>query len=106
MDNTKNETSSNESNKKIEKLMENLKDKIEPTEAQFDNLKNIAEQYSGKSDNEIFFEIIKLNKKFSEEMSKEEYEEKLKKLETIRPLLSEEQSRKLDKILEVLKKSE
>jgi len=106
MDNTKNETSSNESNQKIEKLMENLKDKIEPTEAQFDNLKNIAEQYSGKSDNEIFFEIIKLNKKFSEEMSKEEYEEKLKKLETIRPLLSEEQSRKLDKILEVLKKSE
>ena len=37
-------------------------------------------------------------------MSKEEYEELFEKLDSIRPLLSEEQLEKLDRILEALGK--
>lgn len=90
-------------NKNIEKLMENLKGKIQPSEEQLDKIKNLAENYSGKSDDEILFEIIKLNKKMTEEMSPEEYQDKLRKLEMIRPLLNEDQRNKLDKVLAILK---
>ena len=93
----------NDNNKKIEKVIEDIKGKIEPTEDQLDKIKKIAEKYSNKSDEEIFFEIIKLNKQISGSMSEDEYKDKIAKLETIRPLLNEEQSKKLDMILKLMK---
>ena len=90
-------------NKNIEKLMENFKGKMQPTEEQMEKMKSLAENYSGKSDDEILFEIIKLNKKMTEDMSPEEYQDKLRKLEMIRPLLNEDQQNKLDKVLAILK---
>lgn len=79
---------------------ENLK----PAEEEFDKIKEIADQYSEKSEGEIVFEIINLNKKMEEEMDPEEYNAMLGKLDTIRPLLDEEQNRKLDMLLEAIGK--
>ncbi|MGF7056566.1 hypothetical protein [Brassicibacter mesophilus] len=93
----------NDNNKKIEKAIEDLKGKIEPTEEQLDKIKNIAEKYSNKSDEEIFFEIIKLNKQMAGSMGEDEYKDKIAKLEKIRPLLNEEQSKKLDMILMLMR---
>lgn len=68
-----------------------------------ENIKKVAEDYSSKSDDEIFFEIIKLNEKMEDSMEPEEYEDLLERLEKIRPLLNEEQTERLDKLLNVLK---
>ncbi|WP_416197614.1 MAG: DUF438 domain-containing protein [Sporanaerobacter sp.] len=86
----------------FKKKFENLGD-IEPTEEQIDKIKDMADTYSDASEDEIFFEIIKLNEKMKTEMSKEEYEDMLEKLERMRPLLDDEQIEKLDRVLEALK---
>lgn len=92
-----------ENKKNVEKIIEKLKGKVNPTDEQLDKIKKIADQYSDKSEEEVMVEIIKLNKNFSESMGKEEYEKKLKKIEQIRPLLNKEQKEKLDKVLNMLK---
>lgn len=76
---------------------------IEPTEEQLDKIKDMADTYSDASEDEIFFEIIKINEKMKSEMGKEEYEEMLEKLERMRPLLDDEQIEKLDRVLEAIK---
>jgi len=90
--------------KKISETIEQLKGKIEPTEEQLEKIKGIAEKYSNKSNSEILFDIINLNKQMSQNMSPEEYKEKIEMLENIRPLLDEEQRKKLDMILKMIKK--
>ena len=89
--------------KDIHEAMEEFKD-FKPTEEQIDQFEELADAYSDKSEDEIFFEIIKVNEKMETKMSKEEYEELFEKLNSIRPLLSEEQLEKLDKILYILGK--
>lgn len=76
---------------------------MNPSEDQMEQIKDMAEVYSNKSDDEIIFEIIKLNNKIENEMNSEEYQSLMAKLEQIRPLLDEEQIEKLDKILGILK---
>lgn len=98
-------TDNNLNNEKIKKAMEKLQEKIDPTEEQLDKLNDFAEKYKNKSQEDIFFEIIKLNNVMSESMSEEEYENKMQKLEKIRPMLTEEQAKKLDKLMEAFKKS-
>jgi len=90
-------------NNNIEDLIEQIKEKIEPTEEQLEIVKKFAEEYSNKPINEIFFEIIKLNKKLTEEMGREEFMAKLNQLEALRPLLTEEQKENLDRLLKILK---
>ena len=63
----------------------------------------MADTYSDASEDEIFFEIIKINEKMKSEMGKEEYEEMLEKLEKMRPLLDDEQIEKLDRVLGAIK---
>ncbi len=91
------------SNAKIDEALEKLKGRINPTEEQLSKLKEMAEKCKGKSEEDIFFEIIKLKNKMVENMDEEEYKKKLKKLEKIRPMLNEEQNKKLDKLLESLR---
>ncbi|WP_352418898.1 hypothetical protein [Proteiniborus sp.] len=90
-------------NKNIEEVIEQIKEKIEPTEEQLETVKKFAEQYSNKSGDEIFFEIIKLNKKLTDDMGKEEFMTKLNQLEALRPLLTKEQNENLDRLLKILK---
>lgn len=89
----------------IEKALENIKGSVNPSEQQMSQLKDMAGQYSGKSQDDVFEDIIELNKKLSSDMGAEEFQKKLGQIEAIRPMLNEEQNEKLNKVLEALKKS-
>ncbi|MBW4829131.1 MAG: hypothetical protein KZY61_06400 [Clostridiaceae bacterium] len=91
-----------DNNDELRKSLEKIGN-VEVTDEQMENIKQAAEDYSNKSDDEIFFEIIKLNEKMEDSMEPEEYEDLLERLEKIRPLLNEEQIERLDKLLDVLK---
>lgn len=90
---------------KIKKAMEKLQERINPSEEQMKRLKEFAEKYKNKTEEDIFFEIIKLNNIMSESMSEEEYNRKMQKLERIRPMLNPQQLKKLDKLMEAFKKN-
>ena len=87
----------------IKKVMDEFND-FKPTEKQMEAIGEVADAYSDKSEDEVLFEIIEINKNMKNEMTKEEYEELFEKLNSIKPLLSEEQLEKLDRILEILGK--
>lgn len=86
---------------RIKKAMKDIKD-FQPSEEQMELINQLAQKYSGKSEEDIFVEIIKINDKMESEMDPEEYEAVFEKLESIRPFLDEEQQKKLDKILKAL----
>lgn len=85
--------------KLIKKVKEGMSDKEKSK-----IIGKLAEDYKDKSDEEIFVEIIKINKEMEENLSPEEYSNMLEKLKSIRPMLSEEQNRKLDLVLKALNK--
>lgn len=95
-----------ENKESIEKALENIKSSVNPSDEQMDKLKNMASDYKDKSEDDIFVEIIELNKKLSSDMGNEEFQNKLRQIEAIRPMLNEEQGKKLDKVLATLKKTE
>lgn len=88
----------------INKALESLKGTMNPNEEQMNKLKQMADNYSDKSQDDIFVDIINLNEKLSADMGAEEFQNKLKQLDAIRPMLNEEQNKKLDKVLQALKK--
>ncbi|MCF6459800.1 hypothetical protein [Clostridium sp. Cult3] len=87
----------------IKKALEEFQD-FTPTEGQIEKIETLKDIYADKSDEEIFFEIIRINEDMEKEMTEEEYEEIFEKLNSIRPLLNEEQLQKLDRILYILGK--
>lgn len=94
----------NDRMKNIEEILEKFKGKIEIKQEQLEELKELASKYSNKTEEELMLEVMKYSKIFSKDMTKEEYMDKIKKLEKIRPFLNEEQAKKLDKLVEILKK--
>lgn len=90
--------------KDIKDIINNIDDLkgYEPSEEDILILESLSENYKDKSEDDIFVEIIRLNNEMEEGMTEEQYESIFEKLNSIRPILSEEQSAKLDKILEVL----
>ncbi len=88
---------------KIKEVMKNFQD-FTFDEEQVEEVETLRDVYADKSEEEIFLEIIKVNENMEKEMTEEEYEEILEKLNNIRPLLNEEQLEKLDKILYILGK--
>lgn len=89
-------------NKDIDKMFEALKDQVKPNEKDLETLKEMADKYSKKSEEDIFAEIMKLNQKMMNSENSEEFKKRLKKLEQLRPILNEEQQKKLDKLLKTL----
>jgi uncharacterized protein YbaP (TraB family) len=89
--------------KDIKNIVDNI-GKYNPSEEDIALIENLQDAYKDKSDDELFVEIIRVNSEMEEQMSKEQYEEMFNKLESIRPMLSEEQNSKLDKILRILDK--
>ncbi len=85
----------------IKSMKENLPDKD-----QLKVVEKLAEEYKDKSENEIFFEIIRINKEMEEDLSPQRYKEILDKLDNVRPLLTPEQIKKLDLVLKVIKGKE
>lgn len=90
--------------KKIKKIIDNIED-YNPSEEDILMIGNFADKYMDKSEEDIFVEIIRVKSEIGEQMSDEQYATILEKLESIRPMLSEEQNAKLDKILELLNKN-
>jgi inorganic pyrophosphatase len=92
-----------ENNEDLKNIIEQMKD-TSPTEEQINQIRDMAEDYSDKSEDEIFFEIIKINKQMKETMGEDEYNKLIEKLNNIRPLLDAEQREKLDMVLKTIKK--
>ncbi len=90
-------------NKRFDEIVDKIKD-YNPSKEDIEKIENLAKAYQDKSEDDIFFEIIKVNQNLEKSLSEEEYREIFEKLESIRPLLSEEQNRKLNKILDMLNK--
>lgn len=90
-------------NRKIKKIMDNIEN-YNPTEEDVLIIGNLADKYLDKSDDDIFVEIIRVKSEMEDQMSEEQFATILEKLEAIRPMLSEEQNDKLDRILEMLNK--
>lgn len=88
----------------LSKLVDKFKTTVNPKEEDMEKFKNLADKYSDKSEDELYLEIINLNKKLSQGENKEEFMKKLKKLKKLRPMLNENQNKKLDKLMEMLKK--
>lgn len=86
-----------------DELFKNIKENM-PNDDQLEMVEQIAENLKDKSDDEIFFEIIRINKEMESELSAEKYNEILEKLDSIRPMLSKTQNFKLDLVLKALKK--
>ena len=86
---------------KFRDIMEELEN-FSPTKKDFEKINNLADAYKDKSEEDIFFEIIKINEDMESTMSDEEYERVFQQLESLRPMLNEEQLEKLDKILYIL----
>lgn len=79
-------------------------DKYNIDETDLNRIKDLAEDYEDKSEEEIYIEIIRINEEIEKEMSYEEYEALFEKLKTIRPLLNKDQNEKIDFLLKILKR--
>ncbi|WP_066504863.1 hypothetical protein [Abyssisolibacter fermentans] len=88
-------------NKNIEKMLEKLK--VNGNQEQFEKFKKLANSYSDKPENEIMDELMQLKEKLKAGSSDEEFNKKLKRFEKIRPFLNNEQQKKLDGLLNLLK---
>ena len=87
--------------KHIKKIIDNIEE-YNPSEAEVLMIGNFADKYKDKSEEDIFVEIIKVKGEMEDQISEEQFETILNKLDSIRPMLSDEQNEKLDKVLEML----
>lgn len=87
--------------KDIKKIMDNIGD-YNPSAKDMIIIGNLANKYQDKSDEDIFVEIIRVKDEMGDSMSEEQYQSILEKLDDIRPMLSNEQNEKLDRVLELL----
>lgn len=83
----------------MEKVFEQLKENLDINDEQMEQLEEFATNYSSKSEKDIFFDIIELNKKLSKDMGPEQMNNML---QSIRTMLDEEQGKKFDKLLKIL----
>ncbi len=87
--------------KHIKKFIDNIEE-YNPSEAEVLMIGNFADKYKDKSEEDIFVEIIKVKGEMEDQISEEQFDTILSKLDSIRPMLSDEQNEKLDKVLEML----
>ncbi|WP_312907664.1 hypothetical protein [Tissierella praeacuta] len=90
-----------------DKKMKNIIDKLEgytPSDEEISIIENLADKYMDKSEEDIFVEVIKVKSDMEDKISDEQYASILEKLDTIRPMLNEEQNIKLNKVIELLNK--
>lgn len=88
-------------NKDFKDIMNEAKD-YNPTDEDIMIIENLTDAYKDKTEDDIFVEIIKVNDKMQENMTREEYDAIFEKLNAMRSILDENQVAKLDMVLEVL----
>lgn len=64
------------------------------------DINKIADRYKGKSDSELLAEISKIKGKLKKD--RKLYEQQLKAVQALRPMMNAEQRARLDKIIEIL----
>ncbi len=64
------------------------------------DVKKIADSYKGKSDSELLSEIARVKETIKKDRSL--YEQQLKAVQALRPMMNVEQRARLDKIIELL----
>lgn len=88
-----------------EDLINQIKNNLgDPSDEDIRRIEDLKENYKDKSDDEIYMEVIEINKNMKEKMSPDEYENIFSKLEKIKPLLNKEQKSKLEGIMNRLGK--
>lgn len=87
--------------KKVKNIIDNMEG-YSPSDKEISMIEDFADKYMDKSEEDIFVEIIKVKSEMEEQISDEQYEEIMEKLEAIRPMLSDEQNAKLNKVLDLL----
>lgn len=90
----------------IEKHTKSIVDKFQDGKPDKENIYIIEKSVDKSMDNkedDFFVEIIRMNSDEGEQMTEDQYNVIFEQLESIRPTLSEEQRKKLDKIIDVLK---
>lgn len=87
--------------KDIKNIIKNIEG-YSPSEADVLMIGNFADRYKDKSEDDIFVEIIRVKGEMGDQITDEQYASILEKLDGIRPMLSEEQNEKLDKVLKLL----
>ncbi|WDV47276.1 hypothetical protein PV797_06100 [Clostridiaceae bacterium M8S5] len=88
-------------NKKLEKVLEKLN--VGGNQEQFNKFKDLANNYSDKSEDEVMKELLELKEKLKGDSTDEEFNKKLKRFEMIRPFLNSDQQKKLDGVMKMLK---
>lgn len=90
--------------KDIEYIIDNARD-YSPSDEDIIIIGNLADEYEGKTEEDIFVEIIRINNQMEESMSEEQYQAIFEKIDAMRSMFSEEQNEKLDRVLELLNKN-
>lgn len=90
--------------KDIKNIIDNIEEHKQ-SDAEVLMIGNFAESFKDRSEDDIFVEIIRVKDEMEDQISEEQYETILSKLDSIRPMLNEEQNGKLDKVLEILNKN-
>lgn len=88
--------------KDINKIMDSIQD-YNPSAKDMIIIGNLANKYQDKSDEDIFVEIIRVKDEMGDNMTEEQYQGILDKLDSIRPMLTGDQNEKLDRVLEMLR---
>lgn len=91
----------NNGSKKLDKVLEKFN--VADNQEQFDKFKQMANAYQGKSEEEVMKELLVVKEKLKGESSDEEFNNKLKKFEMIKPFLNADQQKKLEGLLKALK---
>ncbi|NLJ78829.1 MAG: hypothetical protein GX329_05660 [Tissierellia bacterium] len=85
----------------MKKIVKGIKD-LKPSDKQLEIIGDLSEAFKDGSEEDMFVEIIKVNKRMETQLDPDEYNEIFEKLNSIRPMLDEEQTKKLDMILKAL----
>lgn len=87
----------------IKKFVDNIQD-YQPTVEEISKIEKLADKYMDKDEDDLFVEIINIKDKMEEDMTEEQLNAIYDKLESIRPMLTEEQNAKLDRVIDILER--
>lgn len=89
---------------KENKVLDNNILSYNPSDDEISTIENLADEYMDRTEEDLFIEIIRVNSEMEKKMSEDQYNAIFEKLESIKPMLNEEQKRKIDRIIDILEK--
>lgn len=89
---------------KENKVLDNNILSYNPSDDEISTIENLADEYMDRTEEDLFIEIIRVNSEMEKKMSEDQCNAIFEKLESIKPMLNEEQNRKIDRIIDILEK--